>query len=110
MKKIPEISVSPVWGRLIVLPDNIENTNPELIRARKLGLDVSHVTNNEREQMSQVEGLLVAAGGNCFENWKGLKPGVGSKVLFDKYAGCTKAIDGIKYRIISDTDILAVCK
>ena len=109
MSEAVGLSVIPVWGRVWVEPDNIEETDPALARAKAFDFKIVD-TRMERERMAQTEGTLVAAGGNCFEDWKGVIPSVGDKVLFDKYAGATKVVDGVTYRLINDTDILAIVK
>ena len=98
---------TPLWGRVIVKPDNIDETDPDLIRAKSFGFEL-HDTEAKREQHAQVEGTLVAIGGNAFENWIGDLPTVGDRVLFDKYAGFMKKIEGEQYRFINDTDLIAV--
>ena|SRR3990167_4531604 len=104
-----QIDIAPVWGRLVVLPDDINETDLLYKSAKSAGLDLSHITSQDKEQFSQIEGRLIAIGGNCFESWSGEIPKVGDKVIFDKYAGCTIKRKEIKYRMISDTDVLAIC-
>lgn len=104
MKKSP---IKPVWGRVVVLPDDIETTDPLFKKAKAAGLALPEAEIS-KEQVRQVEGLLVAKGGNAFETWIGDVPEVGQKVLFDEYAGSNKTYDGIKYQLINDTDILGI--
>jgi co-chaperonin GroES (HSP10) len=97
-----------VWGRLVVKPIDIAETDPTLKSAKAAGFVLPNAKENERLQHSQVEGELVAVGGNCFDDWKAPIPQVGDRVIYDKFAGFIKGIDGQDYRIISDTDILAI--
>ena len=65
----------------------------------------------EREEMAKVEGVLIDVGGNAFEDWSGLKPEPGTKVLISKYAGMTcKGQDDQEYRLCSDKDIAAILR
>lgn len=100
--------MTPVWGRLIVLPNDITETDEVLKRAKASGLEIPETMGQERRQHAQIEGDLVAIGGNCFEDWKGIVPKVGDRVIYDKFAGFVKEFEGKEYRIISDTDILAI--
>ena len=100
--------ITPVWGRLVVKPNDITETDESLKRAKAFGFELPENKEKERLQHGQIEGELMAVGGNCFEDWKGKIPEVGNTVIYDKFAGFIKAIDGIEYRIISDTDILAI--
>jgi len=99
-----------VWGNLIVLPDEIEETDPVLKRAREAGLEIARGSSeaDERARMGQIEGTIISLGGNCFEDWLGDTPKEGDKVVYNKFSGFIKEIDGVEYRIIRDTDIYAV--
>ena len=67
-----------------------------------------------REQFAQMEGVLVALAPLAFtyDKWEGIehmKPKVGDKVLFAKFAGFEyKGKDGKKYRVVNDKDVSAV--
>lgn len=100
-----------VWGNVIVLPDKIEDTDPTLRKAAEAipGFTIARSSEEqERHQAGQIEGTIIDIGGNCFETWKGAKPEIGQKVVYDKFAGFEKEIDGTNYRIINDTDIFMV--
>ncbi len=100
--------IKPVWGRLVVKPIAIEETDELLKRSKQSGIIIPESLEKQRMQHAQIEGELISNGGNCFEDWKEPIPKVGDKVIYDKYAGFIKEIDGQEYRIISDTDILAI--
>ena len=100
--------IKPVWGRCVVRPIKIEETDPALKSAMSVGIVLPENKEKERMQHAQVEGELVAAGGNCFDDWHEPIPKPGDKVIYDKFAGFVKKIDDQEYRIISDTDILAI--
>lgn len=99
--------IEPVWGRVLVLPDDIAETDPLLQKAKEMGFELPD-KDLKREQFAQMEGTLIGFGGNAFENWKGDIPKNGHRVIFDKHAGCTKEYCGKTYRLINDTDIIAV--
>jgi len=100
--------MKPVWGRLVVKPNDITETDETLKRGKEAGFILPETKEKERLQHSQIEGELIAIGGNCFEDWQAPIPQIGDRVIYDKYAGFIKALDGVEYRIISDTDILAI--
>ena len=100
--------IKPVWGRLVVKPIDIEETDEVIRAAKSAGIQIIDNQEKERLQHGQVEGELIAIGGNCFDDWNEPIPKVGDKVIYDKFSGFIKKLDNIEYRIISDTDILAI--
>lgn len=102
--------ITPVEFKVLIHPEEVEDTDPTLRRAKAAGL-VMPEREKEREQMAQMYGKLVAVGGNAFEDWHGEVPVPGDRVMFAKYAGAqVEGKDGIKYRIAQDKDIAAVMK
>ena len=99
--------MKPVWGRVVVRPLKIEETDEVYRKAEAAGI-VIESEQKDREEFAQIEGELVAVGGNAFEDWVPPIPKVGDKVVYDKYRGMTKKINGQEYRLISDTDIQAI--
>ena len=100
--------IKPVWGRVVVKPNDITETDEVLKRGKDFGLIMPENREKERLQHAQIEGEVIAIGGNCFDDWLEPIPQVGDHVIYDKYAGFIKAIDNAEYRIIADTDILAI--
>jgi chaperonin GroES len=100
--------IKPVWGRLVVKPTDITETDEVLKRGKQFGFEIPENKEKERMQHAQIEGELIAIGGNCFEDWIDPIPKIGDTVIYDKYAGFIKQIGDQDYRIISDTDILAI--
>lgn len=97
----------PMEYKVLVMPDDIHETDETYKRARAVGLELIEQV-SEREQMAQVDGVLVAVGGNAFEGWNG-HPKVGDRVLIGKYVGMIrKGADGKEYRLCNDKDIAAV--
>lgn len=67
----------------------------------------------EREQIAHDRGLLVDVSDMAFSDWVGRKPEVGSKVIFNKYAGSiimheNKDRKRDRYRLCNDKDIVAI--
>lgn len=100
--------IKPVWGRLIVKPNDITETDDVLKSGKNAGFILPDSKEKDREQAGQIEGILVAVGGNCFDDWNAPLPQVGDTVIYDKFSGFIKTIDNEEHRIISDTDILAI--
>ena len=94
--------IRPVEDKVLLLPDMIkEETSgglhkPEVVVAQ--------------EQLAQVRALLVAMGGNCFEDWDEPVPKVGDRLMVCKYAGILdiQGADGMTYQICTDRDITAI--
>ena len=61
-------------------------------------------------RMAQVRALLVAIGGNCFEDWDDPIPEPGDRVMVMKYAGIhdIEGADGRSYQICTARDITAI--
>jgi co-chaperonin GroES (HSP10) len=99
--------IKPVWGRVVVKPDAIEDTDPVFKQAKSVGLVLSD-DHLRKAQYRQVEGILIAIGGNAFDDWGEPLPKIGQRIIYDEYAGSNKSYGDVKYQIISDTDILGV--
>lgn len=77
-----------------------------------------HLTNetHERQRMASTTGVLVAMGASAFTwngsrtlRWEGDRPGLGSRVLFTRYAGQEyTGDDGRFYRVLDDVAIGAM--
>jgi co-chaperonin GroES (HSP10) len=78
-----------------------------LKRAKNAGIYIPEDDVN-KEQVKQIEGTLVSAGGDCFKKWQGLIPKEGDRIMYDLYAGSNITLDGKKHQIINDTDVIAV--
>lgn len=63
----------------------------------------------EKEKMRRVVGVLVARGGNAFEDWKPPIPKVRQRVRVAKYVGeFFEGMDGQPYQLCSDKDISSI--
>lgn len=100
--------INPVEYRVLVHPFKIEETDEILKGAKEAGIYIPE-DNNQREQMTQQKGRLIAMGGNAFTDWQYPIPAIGDVVLFAKYSGYTiKGEDGEFYRMLNDKDISAI--
>lgn len=96
-----ESGLLPVEDKILVLPDKI---------SEQVGMLYKPERAIAQEQMAQVKGLLVAVGGNCFEDWDDPIPQVGTRVMLCKYAGIMDipGADHRRYQLCTDRDITAI--
>jgi len=100
--------IQPVEFKCLIKPFAIEETDAAFKSAREAGILIRQ-EETEREQFAQCIALLVAVGGNAFEDWQDPKPKPGDRINLAKYAGVEAlGADGRGYRIVSDKDISAV--
>lgn len=100
--------INPFEFKVLIKQEAVEESDPELKRARAAGLALPEEF-RQREQMGGVRAVLMAAGGNAFEDWKPPVPKAGDRIYTAKYAGIeVVGNDGEKYRLINDKDVLAV--
>ena len=93
--------IIPQGYRILVLPDEIETKTAS-------GIIVSVGTQEMREQLAQVDGVVVAMGDTCFNNEPSPWCKVGDRVIFGKYSGIIrKGKDEKTYRIINDDNVVA---
>jgi co-chaperonin GroES (HSP10) len=90
-----------VWGRVIIRPDELEETyaGTSIVMAEP---------DRKKEQYAQTTGELISVGGNAFENWEEPIPKVGDRVVFNKYAGHNFKENDVLHQLVSDTDIEAI--
>lgn len=93
--------LAPVEYKVLIQPEDVEKVSA--------GGIVMATTTTERDRMAQVKGVLVAVGGNAFEDWAEPVPKVGDSVYYAKYAGImVKGEDGQEMRLANDKDITAI--
>lgn len=91
----------PVEYRVVIEPHTVE-------KKTKGGLYMPDEV-HERDSYAQQRGTLVAKSKYAFAEWSEGAPEIGDTVIFVKYAGpLTDGLDGKKYRILNDKDVLAV--
>jgi chaperonin GroES len=104
-----ESGFEPIGDRVLVRPDIAASSSGGI----ELPDDIV-----DRAQLSASSGVLVALGDDAFK-WSfdrtrpfaGVKPEVGSRVCFEKYAGqVILGDDGIEYRLIDDKCVGGVRK
>jgi len=98
--------INPVGYKVLIRVDEVED--------KSAGGIYLPDTTRDREEAANDKGLLVAVGEMAFADWKGKKPQVGDRVVFEKYAGCVVQHRGLergsvtRYRLCNDTKIGAV--
>jgi len=93
--------ILPVEDKVLLLPDQVQEKSGALYKP-EVAL--------QQEQMAQVRALLVAVGGNAFEDWDPPVPRVGDRVMVCKYAGILDipGADDNRYQLCTDRDITAI--
>jgi len=97
------INIDPIYDRVIVLPDAIEE---------KLGsgLLIKAETTKVDDRRKQVKGLLTAVGPDAFADMTEPVPKVGDRVIFSRYAGSYFKDGDLEYRIMLDAEIVGIIK
>jgi chaperonin GroES len=95
--------VIPLDMRVVVKPDDAETVT-------KGGIIIPD-TVAERKGMAGVNGVLIAAGDNAWEEAKNRAPGfvapkVGERIMFAKYGGVEFKRGDEMFRIMNDEDII----
>ena len=92
------MKIRPIFDRVVLLPKEAE-------KETKSGI-ILPTASQEKSQLATV--VAVGPGGNADgENVK-MQVKVGDEVLYAKYSGTEFSLDGKKYIVIKQTDILAV--
>ena len=96
-----EHGINPKGHRILVLPDEVETKSAG-------GIITSVGVQALREELAQVDGVVVAMGNTCFSDQPEPWCQVGDRVIFGKYSGIMRGgKDGKKYRVINDLDVVA---
>jgi len=100
-----ETGIRPVEFKVLIRVDEVSDQSSGGIFIPQHAL--------EREQMAHDRGMLVDMSDMAFSDWKGRKPEVGDKVIFNKYAGSViqyrpKDNGMHRYRLCNDKDICAI--
>ena len=94
--------ITPVGLSVLILPDSVEEKTDS-------GIIVGTVTELEREQLRQTDGIVMALGPMAYEDEDVPRCKVGDRVIMKAYAGMIrKGTDGIKYRLIADSDVIGI--
>ena len=93
--------INPKGHRVLVLPEEIEVKTAS-------GIITSVGTAQLREELAQVDGIVVAMGNTCYADQPEPWCAVGDRVVFGKYSGIIReGKDGKKYRVVNDLDVVA---
>ena len=100
----------PVLHRVLIKPQDVRESDEVIRRATSLGI---HVELDRREEKAVEIGTVLSVGETAFTGAfeTSVRPQVGDKIYFAKYAG--KEVndpDGSKYIILNDEDIVAIVK
>lgn len=96
-----EHGINPKGYRLLVLPEEVESTT-------KSGIVIHTGDATKREELAQVDGIVVAMGPTCFSDQPEPWCQVGDRIIFGKYAGIIrKGNDGKTYRLLNDENVVA---
>jgi chaperonin GroES len=102
--KMNSSGLQPLDLRVVVKPDSAETIT-------KGGIIIPETT-KEKQSMAAVNGTLVAAGCNAWEDMSrrgGTAPTAGARIMFAKYGGVEfKGADGETYRIMNDDDVVGL--
>jgi co-chaperonin GroES (HSP10) len=96
-----EHGITPRGHRILVLPDEVETKT-------KSGIITSTGIQVMREELAQVDGIVVEMGNTCFSDQPEAWCKVGDRIVFGKYSGIIRiGKDGKTYRIVNDLDVVA---
>lgn len=96
-----ESGINPKGHRVLVLPDEVEVKTAS-------GIITTVGAQQLREELAQVDGVVVAMGNTCYSDQPEPWCKVGERVVFGKYSGIIReGKDGKKYRVINDLDVVA---
>ncbi len=92
------MKIRPIFDRVVLLPKEAE-------KETKSGI-ILPTASQEKSQLATV--VAVGPGGNIDGEDVKMQVKVGDEVLYAKYSGTEFSLDGKKYIVIKQTDILAV--
>ncbi len=92
------MKIKPLFDRVVILPKEAEKETASGI--------ILPTASQEKSQIATV--VAVGEGGTMDGKTVEMKLKVGQEVLYTKYCGTEFSLDGKKYIVIKQTDILAV--
>jgi len=99
---INESGIFPVGHRVLILPEQVEEKTQS-------GIIVHSASQLAREEMAQINGLVVDVGTTAYDDQTIPWCQVGDRVIIGKYSGLIyDGNDGKKYRVINDLDVVAL--
>lgn len=101
-----QTGIIPLEYRVLVLPDEIEDTITTASGFKLLKATTSE--DDMRDRARQEYATIIDTGKLAFQDWA-IAPQIGTKIVMARYAGDRlDGKDGVKYRLIVDTDIKAI--
>lgn len=99
---VNESGILPVGHRVLVLPEQLEETT-------EAGIILRTASQQSREEMAQINGVVISLGTTAYNDQTEPWCKAGDKVIIGKYSGLIyDGKDGKKYRVINDLDVVAV--
>lgn len=92
------MKIKPIFDRVVILPKETE-------KETKSGI-ILPTASQEKSQIATV--VAVGKGGNIDGKEVEMQVKIGDEVLYAKYSGTEFSLDGKKYIVLKQTDILAV--
>lgn len=106
--------IEPCGHRVLIKPETVEDADPMVRRAKAMGIDVSQITNNKREQEAVVFGTILKVGPTAWAHESlGGKPWakIGDQVMYAKFSGKrVELADQEELLLLNDEDIVAIVK
>ena len=101
--------IEPVLHRLLIKPDNVEEADELLKKARAAGIMLEL---DKREKAAVETGVVVSVGPTAFVHYGGSPEDVpvGTKVYFAKYSGKEVKDNDVLYLLVNDDDIVGIIK
>jgi co-chaperonin GroES (HSP10) len=94
-----ESGINPVGWRVLIDPQEVKKVSAG-------GIILTTEVSEQREQMGNTTGIVVAMGDQCYADEPAPWCAVGQKVIFAKYAGLLYlGKNGKHYRMINDKDV-----
>lgn len=102
------MSIQPVLHRILVKPFRLEDIDPDIARAKALGIELVN-SEKKREQAAVDKGEVIAIGATAFKDFGTDSPiKVGDTVAFAKYGGKSIKDGEVEYTLLNDEDIIAI--
>lgn len=104
--------IVPVLHRLLIQPNKLEDINEDIIRARKIGLEIP-LDNTQRAQASVDQGIVLAIGDTAFRDFGSDAPvKVGDRIAYAKFAGkfIKDPTTGDELLLLNDEDVVCILK
>jgi len=101
------MKIKPVLHRILVLPEQVEDTDDLLRRAKAVGIKIEL---DKREKKAAVIGTVVAIGNTAYREYgtthkeEGIE--IGSKILYAKYSSAE--VPNSDLIVLNDEDIIGV--